>query len=689
MHRIGIDIGGTFTDVVLIDEDSGEARVAKLLTDPERRGATVVEGISSVLAQAGAKAGDLRFIAHGTTIATNAVLERKGARTALIGNTGFRDILEIGRFNRPAEFIYRIQEDLPKPLVPRRLRLGVDCRVNSAGQVVRDADEEEIRQLAKPLREAGVESLAVSFLFSFLNPGHEQQVREVLAPLLEGVDILLSSEIQPEFREFPRTSTTVFAAYVAPVLRRYLKGLLEALNDTGIDCPLYVFQSNGGVARPEQVNRNPATTLLSGPAGAVMGAVYLCGLAGFQDFITFDMGGTSLDVCLVREGSAQVSTQREIDHFPVVTPMVDVHTVGAGGGSVITVDEVGRVHVGPHSMGAHPGPACYNLGGERATVTDVNVLLGYLEPSRFAGGQMTLEKELAESAMARDVAEPLGLHSHDAAIGAYAVANHQMAEAIRYVSVERGHDPRDFSLIAFGGGGPVHAVAVARELGIPRVVVPRHPGLFSARGIAMSDFTHHYMLSILRDVAALQPDEVEAVFSSQAAQANTDLEDEGIAPENRRLSRSLDMRYVGQTTEINVPIGEGPISDGGDLERAVEAFHREHEQLYSYAVEGEPVEVVNVRLQAVGLIDKPHLPPLQNQGETPRPAGERQAFFEAGSASVAVPVYRREDLPPGATLEGPAMIEELSSTTVVPPGTKVSVDEFDNLILEITYDGSQ
>ncbi|MDE0174646.1 MAG: hydantoinase/oxoprolinase family protein [Defluviicoccus sp.] len=680
-YRIGIDVGGTFTDVVLIDNSTGEVSVAKLLNRHDDRAETVVEGIERLLDRAGVPAERLGWISHGTTIATNAVIERKGAKTALITNQNFRDILEIGRFARPAELIYRIHEDKPAPLVPRHLRLGVACRIDRHGAIVTELDEADLERAIAVIAEERVESVAVCFLFSFLNPAHEEKVRERLGAALPHVDIALSCEILREFREFPRTSTTVFAAYVAPVLRTYVSGLTSRLTNRGIACPLYIFQSSGGVATPEIVMRNPALTMLSGPAGAVVGAARLCGQAGYRDLITMDIGGTSLDTCLVRGSVAEATTVREIDFFPLAIPMLDVHTIGAGGGSVVRVDDVGRVKVGPESMGARPGPACYGLGGETATLTDINVLMGLIDTDGFAGGEVPLDRARAKGVVGRQVAGPLGVDVDTAAAGVYRVATNQIAEAIGTVTIERGSDPRDFALVAFGGGGPLHAAAVARELGIGRVIVPLHPGLFSARGIANADFSHDYIQSVVRPLAEMRIDDAIAIADALTRRAVADLDAEDIAEDRRELSPAFDLRYVGQTTEIAVslPGGLDSLADGfGVVE---ERFHDLHERLYSYRVPGEPIELVNVRLHAVGRVARPPLPAVEISPTRPEPAGERKVLLPDGSGARPVAVYRREGLAPGASWAGPAIVEEPSSTTLILEGMTATVDAYGNMIL--------
>ena len=680
-YRIGIDVGGTFTDVVLIDNSTGEVSVAKLLNRHDDRAETVVEGVERLLDRAGVAAEELGWISHGTTIATNAVIERKGAKTALITNRNFRDILEIGRFARPAELIYRIHEDKPAPLVPRHLRLGVACRIDRHGAIVTELDEADLERAIAVIAEERVESVAVCFLFSFLNPAHEERVRERLDAALPHVDVALSCEILREFREFPRTSTTVFAAYVAPVLRAYVSGLTGRLADRGIACPLYIFQSSGGVATPEIVMRNPALTMLSGPAGAVVGAARLCGQAGYRDLITMDIGGTSLDTCLVRGSVAEATTTREIDMFPLAIPMLDVHTIGAGGGSVVRVDDVGRVKVGPESMGARPGPACYGLGGETATLTDINVSMGLIDADGFAGGEVPLDRARAEQVVDRQVAGPLGVDVAAAAAGVYRVATNQIAEAIGTVTIERGSDPRDFALVAFGGGGPLHAAAVARELGIGRVIVPLHPGLFSARGIANADFSHDYIQSVVRPLAEIRVDDAIAIADALMRRAVADLDAEDIAGDRRKLSPAFDLRYVGQTTEIAVslPGGLDSLADGFDV--VEERFHDLHERLYSYRVPGEPIELVNVRLHAAGRVARPPLPAVERSAARPEPAGERRVLLPDGTGACPVAVYRRDRLAPGASWAGPAIVEEPSSTTLILEGMTATVDAYGNMIL--------
>jgi N-methylhydantoinase A len=682
MYRIGIDVGGTFTDVFLIDEATGTTTITKILNEPGRRAQTVVRGIRRVIDMARISAGDVRFIGHGTTITTNAVLEHKGAPTALVTNKGFRDVIEIGRFSRPAELIYRVQMDKPPPLVPRHLRLEVDCRVDAAGEIIRDLQKSDLDQVITAIRASQARAVAVSLLFSFLEPSHEQQIREAITAALPDVDVLLSSEVQPEFREYPRTSTTIFAAYISPIFREYLETLLRELKETALASPLFIFQSNGGVSQPSVVLRNPVTTLLSGPAGAVVGTAYLSKVCGYPRLITMDMGGTSLDVCLLRDGVAETTTTREIDYYPISTPMLDVHTVGAGGGSIVRVDEVGRLRIGPESAAADPGPACYGLGGRDVTLTDVNLVLGYLDPDDFAGGEVKLNPNLARAAIREKIAQPLGLDIEEAAIGIFAVAVSQIAEAIRFVSIQRGSDPRDFDLFAFGGGGPIHACSVAKELGMSRVIVPPNPGLFSASGIAVANFTHHYSVSILKHVAQIENSAIHSAFNLLLDRARSDLDAEGVPLDRQRFERSLDLRYVGQTTEINVHTNADDWRKPLDMDQFVQEFHIQHHAIYTYSVPSEPVEIVNIRVKAVGIVDKPRLNAMSRDPSRDRQrTSVRKVWFSPRAGYQATKIFWRDDLGEGLSIAGPAIIQELSSATVVPPGSTANFDAAGNILL--------
>ena len=682
-YRIGIDVGGTFTDVVLIHNETGQLFVTKVLNRHVNRDETVLEGIKRLLISNDVSFADIEYISHGTTITTNTVIERKGAKTALITNQNFRDILEIGRFARPAELIYRVHEDKPSPLVPRYLRYGVPCRIDRHGEIFTPLDVGRLSEIVETLEKERVESVAVCFLFSFLNPSHEKQVRNILSASLPHIEVVLSSEILREFREFPRTSTTVFSAYVAPVLRSYISSLVESFAVNKIKCPLYIFQSNGGVASPDVVMQNPALTLLSGPAGAVVGASDLCGQAGYTDLITMDVGGTSLDVCLIKNSDAEITTRREIDMFPISTPTINVHTIGDGGGSIIRVDKVGRITVGPDSMGADPGPACYSLGGTSPTLTDINLLMGLIDPNTFANGEVLLNRERAEKSVNEAVAQPLSVDLETAISGVYNVATSQIAEAIQTITIENGSDPRNYSLVAFGGGGPLHAAAVAKELGINRIIIPKHPGLFSARGISTADFNHDYIRSVIGSFWEMSPETILGILLELEESAHSDLDAEKIDSKNRQLIHSFDLRYIGQTTEINIPVIWNENNRVFEKEQIIDKFHKSHRDRYSYNVEDEPVELVNIRLRAIGRVDKPPLREVSVENGLLADAKERQVLLPGTKVSQTVPVYQRASLNAERKLIGPAIIEESSSTTIVLEEMEISVDKFENIIIQL------
>jgi len=547
--------------------------------------------------------------------------------------------------------------------------------------------QEVLQNAISLIKAENVESVAVCFLFSFLNPIHENQVRIELKNVLPHLEIVLSSEINREFREYPRTSTTVFAAYVAPVLRRYISGLRDKLRNNGVNCPLYIFQSNGGVAEPDIVMRNPALTLLSGPAGAVIGATQICGQAGYKNLITMDIGGTSLDVCLVQNSKADFSTSREIDKFPISTPMLDVHTVGAGGGSIIRIDEVGRIKVGPQSMGAHPGPACYGFGGDQPTLTDVNLLMGLLDPSSFANGEVQLDEKRSEEVIREKISKPLGIDLYSAIVGIYRVVTNQIAEEIRTITMEQGRDPRDYALVAFGGGGPLHAAGVARELGIGKVIIPKYPGLFSARGIATADFSHDYVRSIVQPLEEIKEKNIASIFYEMITHANLDLEKEGIESNRRDISCSFDMRYIGQTTEVNLPLGKYDEDWKAKFDQAPSQFHKIHEQLYTYSVPNEPIELVNIRVFAIGLLEKPSTRSIESTSSIASSKNSRLVLLPGEKTQIQVPVFKRENLKIGSKLFGPAIVEESSSSTLLLDEMEIIIDAYENMIINLEPSG--
>ncbi|HEX7102129.1 MAG TPA: hydantoinase/oxoprolinase family protein [Nitrolancea sp.] len=658
---VGVDTGGTFTDFVVSDD--GVLRVHKVLSTPGNPAEAILRGLHELNV-----GDDLAALVHGSTVATNAVLERKGVRTGLITTAGFRDVLEIGRQTRPKLYALRVERE--PPLVPRDLRVEVRERLDERGSVLISLDADSIDEAIAALRLAEVESVAVCLLFSFANPAHEQAVVE--AARAAGFHVSASSEVLPEFREYERTSTVVLNAYVAPIMDRYLGELERSLPG---DAPLRIMQSNGGSISAATARREAARTLLSGPAAGVVGAAYVASASGFERAITFDMGGTSTDVALI-DGDLAETTDGSIGDFPTRLPMIDIHTVGAGGGSIAWFDTGGALRVGPRSAGADPGPAAYGRGGTEPTVTDANVVLGRLIPDAFLGGGMTLQLEAARTAVRR-IADRLGSTVEEAALGMARIANANMEAAIRVISVERGHDPRLFTLVAFGGAGPLHACELASALRIPRVLVPSTPGVLSALGMLAADILKDYVRTIMlpSETAA---GAVEPVFAELDARGRAELSLEGLPPERIVIERYLDLRYAGQSYELVVPYQ-------GDLATAISGFHAAHDRRFGYSDPTERVQVVNVRLKARGLAERPEIArvPL-DPSATAQPTSTRTVIFAGASGAEAhdTPIFARERLMPGVAFNGPAIITQYDTTTVLPPGWRATVDETGNLVLK-------
>ncbi|BDG59538.1 hydantoinase/oxoprolinase family protein [Caldinitratiruptor microaerophilus] len=680
--RVGVDVGGTFTDVSLFDPDSGTVHVFKLLSTPHDQSVAIVDGIRAILDQAGASPADVVYLAHGTTVATNALLEHKGARVGLITTRGFADLLDIGRQKRPS--LYDLFADKPPAIVPRYLREEVAERLRSDGTVLVPLDPDEVEAAVESLARRGIEALAICFLHAYRNPEHEARARDVAEGTAPHLYVSASHEVAPEFREYERFSTTVINAYLGPVMSRYIKNLGDRVRDLGVAVEPFVTQSNGGIISLRTVQDNPVRTALSGPSAGVVGASYVARTAGFEDIITFDMGGTSTDVCLVKSGTPTVSSQRSISGYPIRVPMVDIHTIGAGGGSIAWIDPAGALRVGPESAGARPGPAAYGLGGDRATVTDANVVLGRLNPRYLLGGRVAIDYAAAERAVGR-LAQGLGVPAVEAAMGVLRVVNSNMARAIRAVSVDKGEDPRSYVLLAFGGAGPVHAAELAAELGMSTVLVPTRPGILCAMGLLATDLRSDYVRSRVLPAVPEAVPEVNRVFAEMEALAGDWLDREGVPPEKRRFVRSVDMRYSRQNHELPVAVPDGEFTVQV-LEQVVGDFHLGHEKNYGFADPSSPVHFVNFRLVAMG--DAPKLPiaALAKGTGTPPPDAvleRRPVFFPAAGDYVETPVYARDHLRAGDRFEGPAIVEQLDTTTVVPPGCAVTVDAYGNLVVEV------
>ena len=663
MAILGIDVGGTFTDFVANRE--GKLLLWKVpTTRPPSSG--VFQGLCLL-------EKEIECVVHGTTIATNAILEGKWAKTALLTTEGFRDVLEIGRQARPS--LYDLFCERPAPIVPREWRLEVPERLDAQGRMVKPLDEPKVRELARKLK-GKVDSVAVVFLFSFLDPRHEQRVRQILEE--EGVEgpITLSSEVLPEFREYERTSTTVITAALRPLVESYLAEIAQGLNSA----KFLVMRSNGGVSGAREAGRKAAELLFSGPAGGVIGACFVAEKAGFKNLITLDMGGTSTDVSLVQNGEIQYTTEKEIAGRPVRLPMVDVHTVGAGGGSIAWLDPGGMLRVGPQSAGANPGPACYGRGGTEPTVTDAHLALGHLSPARPLAGKLSLSPTLAEKVLG-ELAQKLRMDLASAAQGILDVAEATMERAIRVISIERGYDPRDFVLVAFGGAGPLHAASLARKLGISKVLIPCYAGVLSALGLITADIVHNFVRSLLAPLGAVQLAKINALFAEMKKEAESILREEEISEERWEFFFSLDLRYRGQGFEINVPIHSFPLD--GDLSSIIEDFHRRHEERYGFSNRNSEVELVNLRLRAVGRTEKPELPEASFLGTLDEAVLERRWVYFGEEGALKAPVFSREKIPAGAEIPGPAVLEGPESTILIPPGSRAFVDRFGNVILEV------
>lgn len=656
--QVGVDIGGTFTDLVL--SNNGTLQIHKLLSSPHNPAESMLAGLETIT-PGGINA--LTQVAHGSTVATNAILERKGANVALITTTGFRDVLFIGRQDRPV--LYDLYPSLPAPLIPREQCFEVPERLNYRGDVLTPLDMSALDLLLMQISAANVDAIAVSFLFSYVNPVHEQQVKARILELgIVDQDwrVVLSSDVLPEFREYERTSTIALESYVRPIMSKYITELEEKLPETA---SLRIMKSDGGVMRAKRVREQAINTALSGPAAGVMGAFHVAKLAGYDQIITLDMGGTSTDVALIA-GQPIPRPESEIDHLPLRVRMLDIETIGAGGGSIARIDAGGALRVGPESAGATPGPVVYGNGGEQVTVSDANAILGRLDAEHFLGGRMTLDMTAGQHAMQK-LAGQIKFTEIDTAKGVIDIANVNIDRALRRVSIARGHDPRDFTLVAFGGAGPLHACEVAQGLDIPRVLVPHTPGVLCALGLLVADVAVDYSRSVMRlatrsTIAKLRAEQIELI-----AQGKNDLEQEGIAEDEMMFNVTLDLRYEGQAYELNVPFGRNIIN----------MFHEAHEMTYGHAMPNRRIEIVNLRVNGTGMIEKPTF------AATLAGAFEAQPFAEKESPlGTKIKLFNRSALAAGATFAGEAIVFQLDSTTYIPDGWSARVDGYKNLILE-------
>lgn len=682
--KIGVDVGGTFVDLVLIDEHN-KPRLYKSPSDPKDLAGAVLDGLEAIARQVGtplrALLSNTDVIVHGSTVTTNALLTKTGARVALLTTKGFRDVLAMRRGLRTRQL--DAKQNPPSPLVSRHLRFPIAERIDCEGKELSELDAAEIQSAIRQIGAQGVEAVAVAFMFSFLNDDHERKAKAACARVLDGVPISLSSEVLPKVRFYERVSTTVLNAYTSPVLARYLEALERRLADSGFAGRLLIMQSNGGVMDPDFAKTYGARSLLSGPAAGPVAGVRYAQLHGVSDVITIDMGGTSFDACLVKDGVPQITTEMEIADYRLALPMIAVHTIGAGGGSILWVDGRGLIQAGPQSAGALPGPVCYRHGGTQPTVTDADLVLGYLDPAYFWGGRMHLDEEGAREAILQQVARPLDLDVVAAAYGAYMVVNSNMVGAIREVSVRRGYDPREFALVVAGGAGPVHAGSIAKELEIPLVIVPRNAAVFCAMGQLLSDFRHDFVRSYVTPLDKIDLERVNELYHGMKSEAVKTLASERIPPDRMRLSFYADVRYVGQFSEIEVPIEE-EIWTETTAKTVAKVFHEKHEALNGYSVPSAPLEVMSLGVVARGITDKPEIIRLGRDGRSGSSAikGKRKIFIE--NDFTEVPVYAGPELVPEDSFAGPAVVEEETTTLIVPSGYSVFCDTFGNYLMHVS-----
>lgn len=676
MILIGVDTGGTFTDIAAADMALGKLWIGKVASTPSDPSRAFLAGISEAKRHA---AGTVGVVAHGTTVATNAILENKGARAALIVTRGFRHMLDIGRHDIPRD-VNMFRWAKPERPITADLVFEVDERIDPSGAVLKPLDEASLAEALEAVRKCAAESVAISLLHSYANPAHEERVAAALREALPGLEVCLSSAVLPAFREYERTLLTAMNAKVMPLMGGYVRRVRSGLRDAGIAAPFFIIKSNGGISGAEVVAEQPVYTAMSGLAAGVVGACMVGRAAGFPDLISLDIGGTSTDVALCPGGEPVVGPETQIGQLPLKAPSVDVRTIGAGGGSIASVRQNRSLVVGPESAGADPGPVAYGSGGLEPTVTDAHAALGHL-PGELAGGKIVLRPDLARKALQQRVADRLGLSVDDAAHGVLEILNHNIAGAIRAVSIERGYDPASHALVAFGGAGPLHACALAEILGMPVVIFPRYPGVLSALGLLATPLRQDYILTCWETGPDYDLGRLTHAFERLEKQANAWFDAESLPPAQRRFERMLDARYLQQGYEIQVPVApEHYPLDAARMAKVEAAFHELHKRLYGYARFGSPVQIVNVRLCAIGELPRFQMSKLAATGSAPKPAGERRMLLERDAGHVLVPAYQRDALGPGAVLAGPCVVDQLDTTVLLGSRWSASVDAYGNLV---------
>ena len=679
--RLGIDVGGTFTDLLLLDESSGDIQLLKTPSTPEDQSVGIIDGTTALLARANVRPGDIRTVLHGTTVSTNIVLEQKGAKVGLLVTENFEQVLHLARSQTPGPLAGWMIMKKPDPLADLEHTRGVPERIDARGRVLRPLDETRAREAIRELLDAGVESITVSLMHSYANDTHEQRLKALIMEMVReigaDVPVSLSSEILPEFREYERTLVTVMNAYVRPSMRRYLQSLDDKLRAVSLSTSVHIVRSDGGLMSIARASDSPAHTMLSGPAGGVSGAAFVAGLAGHRNALGFDMGGTSTDVSLVRDGAPTISRQTTLGYYPIKVPSVEVHSVGAGGGSIAHVPMTGALRVGPQSAGAVPGPACYGKGGVEPTVTDANVVLGRLPPS-LLGGEMALDADASSAAVGK-IARALNLDVNQAAQGILDIVNENMFGALRLVTVQKGLDPRDFALVAFGGAGPLHGNALGILAGCFPVIVPPTPGVLSALGFLCSDAKNEFARTYIRTIDEADPGDVRAVLETLGGQARSWLRDEGVSEAGQSVRYEADVRYLRQGYEFSLDVTPDPLADGG-RETLHERFGAAHERLYGFRLD-HPVELVNLRAVGAASVTKVGFPRFERGEPDPRDAATDETRVYFGRDFVPALVYDRGRLRAGHVVPGPAIITQPDTTTVIHPGHAGEVDESLNVLI--------
>ncbi len=672
-YRVAVDVGGTFTDVFVFDEKSKEILVAKTASTPANPEKGVINGIEA----ANISGEDISVFSHGTTAGTNALIERKLPKTALIATKGFRDVTEIRRGTKLD--LWDAYKDVAEPYIKRRDRFEINERIDYSGNILVEVDEQEVIELAKKLKKRNVESIAISFMNAYVNGDNERKVKEILQRELPDVYISTSSEVLPEIFEHERTSTTIINSVLGPKVSKYIDVLQNQIKEKGYDGEILVLHSGGGVMTSENVQKYAGRLASSGIAAGAIASKHIAELCGFKNAIGLDMGGTSTDISLVYDGELKTTKEWYIEYgYPIGFPSIEIMTIGAGGGSIARIDEGGSLRNGPESAGSEPGPACYDLGGTDPTNTDANLILGRLNES-LLDGKMTLNKEASKKAI-QPICEKYGYSEHEAADAILKVANANMSDALRLISVRKGYDPRDFALVAFGGAGALHSAYLAKELSIPKVIVPAHPGVAAALGCLLVDFRHDLTKTYVANTDDVDIDTIEQEFVKMEIEATKLLEKEGIGKESMNLIRHLEMRYIGQWRSLEITVGR----DLTSLEAALESFHKEHERAYSFSNPDQGVEVYGFRVEAIGVVPKPELPKEKPVGSLNEALKEyRDVYFEEVGGFINTPIYDRPAVPVGSHLNGPAIVEQLDSTVVIPPEFTAEVDEYKNIIISL------